>query len=146
MNSKYDTWGWFDGIAAEGEFERVTEASPGPVPPRVVGELYPNWTGHEWVALPYVGPVPLPEVDPSTQAPRRISVGAFFDRFGPLKWEILADPSPTVQAVVRDSSVRKYIDLANPDLPAGLQILVAAGHPIGPASIIKAAIQPEELP
>ena len=146
MNSKYDTWGWFDGIAAEGEFERVTEVSPGPVPPRVVGELYPNWTGREWVALPYVEPEPLPDVDPATLAPRRISVGAFFDRFGPLKWAVLADPSPTVQAVVRDSSVRKYIDLANPDLPAGLQIIVAAGHPIDPASIINAAIQPEELP
>lgn len=146
MNSKYDTWGWFDGIAAKGEFERVTEISPGPVPPRVVGELYPNWTGHEWVALPYVEPEPLPEIDPATQAPRRISVGAFFDRFGPLKWEILADTAPTVQAVVRDSSVRKYIDLANPDLPAGLQIIVAAGHPIDPASIINAAVQSEELP
>ena len=82
----------------------------------------------------------------SEPATRRISVGAFFDRFGPLKWAILADTAPTVQAVVRDSSVRKFIDLANPDLPAGLQILVAAGHPIDPASVINAAIQPEELP
>ena len=77
---------------------------------------------------------------------RRISVGAFFDRFGPLKWAILADSAPTVQAVVRDASVRKFVDLANPDLPAGLQIIVAAGHPINPASIINAAIEPEELP
>ena len=146
MNSKYDTWGWFDGIAAEGEFERVTEVSPGPVPPRVVGELYPNWTGREWVALPYVEPEPLPDVDLATLAPRRISVGAFFDRFGPLKWAVLADPSPTVQAVVRDASVRKFIDLANPDLPAGLQALVAAGHPIDASAIVEAPIQPEELP
>jgi hypothetical protein len=98
------------------------------------------------VALPYVEPEPLPEPEPAAPQPRRISVGAFFDRFGPLKWAILADQSPTVQAVVRDASVRKFIDLANPDLPAGLQILVAAGHTIDPASIINAAIQPEELP
>jgi hypothetical protein len=146
MKSKYDAWGWFDGIAAEGEFERVTEASPGTVPPRVVGELYPNWTGLEWVALPYVEPEPLPEVDPAVLAPRRISVGAFFDRFGSLKWAILADPAHAVQAVVRDSSVRKFIDLDNPDLPAGLQIIVAAGHSINAASIITGAIRPEELP
>ena len=68
MNSKYDNWGWFDGIAAEGEFERVTEASPGPVPQRLVGELYPNWTGHEWVALPYFEP-PEPEVLPPEAPP-----------------------------------------------------------------------------
>lgn len=77
---------------------------------------------------------------------RHISVGAFFDRFGPLKWAILADQSPTVQAVVRDASVRKFIDLANPDLPAGLQILIAAGHAIDAAAIVEAPIQPEELP
>ena len=79
-------------------------------------------------------------------AARLISVGAFFDRFGPLKWAILADTAPTVQAVVRDASVRKFIDLDNPDLPAGLQILVAAGHPIDAAAIVEAPIQPEELP
>ena len=77
---------------------------------------------------------------------RRISVGAFFDRFGPLKWAILADTAPTVQAVVRDASVRKFIDLDNPDLPAGLQIIVAAGHPIDTAAIVETSIQPEELP
>lgn len=77
---------------------------------------------------------------------RHISVGAFFDRFGPLKWAILADTAPTVQAVVRDASVRKFIDLDDPDLPAGLQILVAAGHPIDAAAIVEAPIQPEELP
>lgn len=87
-----------------------------------------------------------PEEVPQPAAPRLISVGAFFDRFGPLKWAILADTAPTVQAVVRDASVRKFIDLANPDLPAGLQIIVTAGHPISPASIISAAIEPEEMP
>lgn len=82
----------------------------------------------------------------SAPSQRHISVGAFFDRFGPLKWAILADQSPTAQAVVRDASVRKFIDLANPDLPAGLQILVAAGHPIDAAAILETPIQPEELP
>ena len=74
MNSKYDNWGWFDGIAAEGAFERVTEASPGPVPPRVVGEPYPNWTGLEWVALPYFEP-PEPEVlpPPAPPVPQQVS-------------------------------------------------------------------------
>ena len=85
---------------------------------------------------------------PTALAPitRHISVGAFFDRFGALKWAILADQSPAAQAVVRDASVRKFIDLDNPDLPAGLQLLVAAGHPIDAAAILETPIQPEELP
>ena len=77
---------------------------------------------------------------------RHISVGAFFDRFGPLKWAILRDQDDSCKAVVQDASVRKYIDLDNVDLPAGLAILQAAGHAIDPVAILDAPIQPYELP
>lgn len=79
-------------------------------------------------------------------APRHITVGAFFDRFGPLKLAILRDPADDCRAVVLDASVRKYIDLDNPELPAGLAILQAAGHPVNTAAILDAPIQPHELP
>jgi hypothetical protein len=49
------------------------------------------------------------------------------------------------EAVIQDASVRKYIDLDNPDLPTGLAILQAAGHAIDPAAILDAPIQPHEL-
>lgn len=77
---------------------------------------------------------------------RHISVGAFFDRFSALKWAVLADSSEKVKAVIQDASVRKYIDLDNVDLPAGLAILQAAGHAIDPVAILDAPIQPHELP
>lgn len=77
---------------------------------------------------------------------RHISVGAFFDRFGALKWAVLADASDQVKAVIQDASVRKFIDLDNADLPAGLAILQAAGHAIDPVAILDAPIQPHELP
>lgn len=80
------------------------------------------------------------------QADRRLSVGSFFDRFGAAKWGILADTSPMVQAVVKDASVRSYIDLDNPDLPAGLEIIAAAGHVIDPDAIIGAPVQDSERP
>lgn len=80
------------------------------------------------------------------QASRHISVGAFFDRFGALKWAILADPSPQVKAVVQDASVRSYIDLDNADLPAGIALLQAAGHAINAEAVVGAPIRPEELP
>lgn len=79
-------------------------------------------------------------------AARHISVGALYDRFGPAKWGILADTSPLVQAVIKDASVRSYIDLDNPDLPAGLAIIQAAGHTIDAESIVNAPIGPGERP
>lgn len=80
------------------------------------------------------------------ESPRHISVGAFFDRFGPAKWGILADATPTVAAVVKDASVRKYIDLDNPDLPSGIALLQQAGHDIDQAAIITAPVQDSERP
>ena len=98
-----------------------------------------TWTGGEWVP-------PEPQ-DPDTEPlPRHITVGAFFDRFGASKWAILADTTPTVQAVIKDASVRKYIDLDRADLPAGLQVIIDAGHAIDSAAILGAEIQPKELP
>ena len=87
-----------------------------------------------------------PEASAAPSNFRHISVGAFFDRFGPLKWAILRDQDDNCKAVVQDASVRKYIDLGNADLPAGLAILQAAGHAIDPAAILDAPIQPHELP
>ena len=77
---------------------------------------------------------------------RYISVGAFFDRFGANKWPILADTNAMVQALVKDCSVRKYINLDDPQLPSGLAMLVAAGHAIDPNAIINDPVQPGERP
>jgi len=88
-----------------------------------------------------------PETElPASTAPRHISVGAFYDRFGAAKWGILADESAAVRAVVRDASIRQYIDLDNSQLSAGLAKLVDAGHQIDPAAIISAPVQLHELP
>ena len=83
--------------------------------------------------------VPAPEL-------RHITVGAFFDRFGAAKWGILADTNPQVQAVVKDASVRSYIDLDNAGLPAGLALLQSAGHAIDAIAIIDAPVGAGELP
>ena len=87
----------------------------------------------------FVATEPAPE-------PRHITVGALYDRFGSAKWGILADQSSMVQAVIKNASVRKYIDLDNPDLPQGLAIVQGAGHQIDPASIISAPVQANEKP
>lgn len=97
-----------------------------------------------------IGGLVIQQFPPAPQEPailaRHISVGAFFDRFGSAKWAILADTAPQVKAVVQDASVRKYIDLDNPDLPAGLQVLSAAGHDVDVAAVTGDPIHATELP
>lgn len=102
----------------------------------------------DWAEATHPGAWRLASEEPVQQptAPRHISVGAFFDRFGALKLQILRDQNYDCKAVVMDASVRKYIDLDNPELPAGLAILQAAGHDIDPDAILDAPIQPHELP
>jgi len=83
---------------------------------------------------------------PMVAVSRHIAVGSFFDRFGTSKWAILADTAPLVQALVRDCSARRYIDLDRPDLVQALQLLVQAGHEVDAEAILGGAIRPEELP
>lgn len=83
---------------------------------------------------------------PPTETPeqRHISVGAFFDRFGGAKWAILSSPDPLVQALIRDVSVRRYIDLSRPDLLQGLMLVQSKGFDIDPGVIVDAPVQPSE--
>lgn len=78
--------------------------------------------------------------------PKHISVGAFFDRFGSQKYPILASTDASVQALIKDCTVRTYIDLDNPELPYGLAMLVAAGFTIVPEDIIGKPILDSERP
>ena len=87
--------------------------------------------------------VPEPPAPPEI---RHITVGAFFDRFGDQKWPILADTNPSVQALIKDASVRAYINLDDPQVLTGLQMVQSAGHSIDPATIISAPIQLHERP
>ena len=88
-------------------------------------------------------PAPDAPTEP-TPAQRHISVGAFYDRFGAAKWGILASADPGVSAVIKDASVREFIDLDNPALPMGIAIIQAAGFEIDGATIIDAPVQPGE--
>ena len=97
----------------------------------LIGSKYTNGT--------FILPEPIPK-------PRHITVGAFFDRFGDQKWPILADTNPSVQALIKDASVRNYINLDDPQWLTGLQMVQSSGHNIDPAAIIEAPIQPGETP
>lgn len=81
-----------------------------------------------------------------TPTVRHIQVGALYDRFGDAKWAILVDTNPGVRALIKDCSVRKFIDLNNPQMGMGLTMLEAAGHAIDKEAILNQPIQSTELP
>jgi hypothetical protein len=97
---------------------------------------YPEGNYRELVA-------PEPPAQPEI---RHITVGAYFDRFGNQKWPILSSPDLGVQGLIKDASVRRWIDLDDEQLPAGLDMLIAAGFPIDKQAILTAPIQPKERP
>ena len=131
----YDSFGWLTQEPIAG---RETDV----VPPQETGGLRANWTGEQWVLREYAPP----EAPTPTPALRHISVGAFFDRFGAQKYPILASAEPIVQALIKDCTVRKYIDLDRADLPMGLQMIVSAGFAIDPDAVLTAPIQDNERP
>ena len=60
----------------------------------------------------------------------KIYVGSFFDRFGAHKLAILASQDPLIQAVIKDASVRKCIDLIGrrDELPVSLSTRCFSGR------------------
>ena len=81
------------------------------------------------------------QIDPTRW---RIYVGSFFDRFGTAKLAILSDPDPVVQAVIKDASVRNYIDLLGrrDELLQVIGLLNLKGHMVDSAAVLD--VEPNE--
>ena len=45
-----------------------------------------------------------------------IDIGSFFDRFGSAKMQVLTSSDAGVQAIIKDTQVRKWLDLRLPEL------------------------------
>jgi len=101
----------------------------------LAGNAGPGWS---WATgNVYTAPTPAP-------GSLRITVGSFFDRFKEAKYPILASTDPMVKALVTDCIVRRYIDLADSQLPGGLAMLSAAGFGIDTDEILHAPISDDE--
>lgn len=94
-----------------------------------MGDLYSN------------GTFITPEAPPAPPSPTDwlIDVGPFFDRFGAAKMPLLMSTNTTVQALVKDLQVRKWIDLQRADVGQGIDALIALGVP-GVDAALKTAI------
>lgn len=107
------------------------------------GPGYHIFDGVKWFTRDEYPYLPQTKLEPEK---RHITVGAFFDRFGDQKWQILSSDNPLVSALIQDCSVRKYIDLDHPSLETGMDILVDAGFTIDPEAVLGNPIEDIEKP
>ena len=65
----------------------------------------------------------VPDTPEQTPAPAWewfIDIGPFFDRFGAAKMAVLTSSDVGVQAIIKDTQVRKWLDLKLPELASAL--------------------------
>ena len=54
-----------------------------------------------------------------------IDIGPFFDRFGAAKMAVLTSDDVGVQAILKDTQVRKWLDLRLPEIAQSVQYIVS---------------------
>lgn len=108
-----------------------------------------EWQGmafadHDHVEAP---PVVTENAAPTDPTRWRIYVGSFFDRFGAAKLAILSDPDPVIQAVIKDASVRNYIDLLGrrDELAQVIGLLNLKGHAVDAVAVLDVEPNDEEV-
>lgn len=118
----------------------VTEKETGTEVHRYDGDAVIEWDGMSLAThdhTPFTPPAPDAPPEPPAAA-WYINVGPFFDRFGAYKLPILSSSDALVQAVIKDSSVRKYIDLKGrrAELAQVIGLLQIKGFPVSAAAIL----------
>ena len=75
---------------------------------------------------------PSPEPTPAPVWEWYIDVGPFFDRFGSTRLAVLTSTDPGVQAILKDTQVRKWLDLKVPDLVQSLEYVASVVPAVTP--------------
>ena len=68
---------------------------------------------------------PEPPAPPAPVWEWYIDVGPFFDRFGAAKMAVLTSADVGVQAVLKDTQVRKWLDLRLPEIEQSVQYIAS---------------------
>ena len=127
----------------------VIRKSDGATVFRYDAEAAEEWGGFEFDTHDHVEQLATepPAPPPVNPAEWHIGVGPFWDRFGQYKIAILASADPVVQAIIKDSSVRRYLDLKGrrADLEAALNVLIAKGFPLDKTAILDTKPGPLEV-
>ena len=67
----FDYWGWYAGAGADGAPRSTPIVPANTSTSDTPGAMRSNWTGHEWVELPYSVPDPLPA--PALPVPQSVT-------------------------------------------------------------------------
>ena len=62
----------------------------------------------------------IPVVTTGDQTQYLIDIGPFFDRFGAAKMAVLTNSDVGVQAIIKDTQVRKWLDLKLPEIASAV--------------------------
>lgn len=113
--------------------------------PKLPYDIDPAYVGDDFVTIDENGNVVA--LDAINPAFWKIDVGAFFDRFGAAKLAILSSDDLVVQAIIKDASVRKFIDLhgRRAELEQALSLLVAKGFSIDVSAILDTEPNADEI-
>ena len=105
-----------------------------------VSEEPVEWGGLEFATHDHVAQAdaPAPAEPPLRPEDWYINVGPFYDRFGAYKLPILASTDALVQAIIKDTTVRKYIDLKGrrAELVQAIGLLQAKGFAISTEAVL----------
>ena len=75
---------------------------------------------------------PQPEPTPTQVWEWYIDVGPFFDRFGSAKLAVLTSTNPGVQAILKDTQVRKWLDLKLPEIAQSVDYVASVVPAVTP--------------
>lgn len=135
----FDDAGWHSADPIEGRSTRVQ------LPADALADGFGwNWTGHAWAALPLVPPeVAAPELP---QGPRRIKVGAFYERFGDQMLTILASEDPVVKGMLAYCTAKTQdgLDMDSPIVKRGVSMLKQKWPSLDVDAILTAPLRTEE--
>ena len=82
--------------------------------------------GWAWDGSSFVAPSPpTPEPQPVPAWEWYIDIGPFFDRFGAAKMAVLTSTDVGVQAILKDTQVRKWLDLKLPEIASAVAYIGA---------------------
>lgn len=125
----------------------VTRKSDGAEVYRYHADAPIEWGGMEFATHDHTAIVEGLVVVPIVPEEWRIYVGPFFDRFGVWKLQVLSSADPLVQAVVKDCSVRQYIDLIDrrTELLQAIGLLKSKGFAVDEVAILDVKPVPEEM-
>ena len=103
----------------------------------VLGKLYSNGNFSE----------PAPTEVPTPIYEKYIDLGPFYDRFGSAKLPVLTSTDAGVKAIISDLNIRKWVDLARPDVAQALQYVGTVEPAVTTQrqdSILNTPVTPEE--